>query len=238
MSVATLFSRSVFSGLNYDKAHNVARTDRLERGIVSGCQGVCATGDAIKLIGETTKGSQAINLVSQTLNSTKATSKLLDVASVGLNWAGKIVNPILCVAAVSRAAAAEDKKSASIEEFGAMGTMFLVENKIKKSLGLGKEPATYVNNKTLNGLAKWGKGLLTSTKWLNKLPTNKLTGMIKGVIFIAGSCLAFAAGKKAGKFVADNSTAKDFELKKLQKEHAELLQLLAAQNANQSNFVA
>jgi len=237
-AIADAFRKMIFAGMNDAKAHNITRADRVERGIVAGCQTVGVVDDTIKFVGETQKGQAAINALSRTLNSTATTSKAFDVVSKGVYWAGKAVNPILCVAALSRALADEDKKSAFIEEFSAMGSMFLVEGAIKRSLGLGGKTATYMNNKALSGAAKWGKNLLASIKWLNKVPTNRVTALIKGAIFVIGSCLAFSTGKEVAKHFTKNTTRKDFELAKMQKEQALIASLTASSNGTMANIVS
>ena len=118
-----------------------------------------------------------------------------------------------------------------------MGGMFAVEGAIKSNLGLNGKAAQYVNNKFLLNLGTKAKTFLATTKFLNKIPTNRLTGIVKAAIFVIGSCTGFAAGQKLGKLITKNTTEKDFQAKKMMKEQAQLAELLKAQNTAKTNIV-
>ncbi len=225
VALANALRKGWFAYTNNEKGNNYTRADRLERKITSYCQDIAATDEAIKVVKETTKGSQYVNALTNTLNASKSTSKLLEWAGKGANYASKAVNPILCVASGARVLAAEDKKSALLQEVGAMGGMFAIEGLIKHNLGLNGKAAAYVNNKTLNGIAKGIKTFAATNKFLKHIPTNRLTGILKAAIFVIGSCTGFALGGKLGKTIADNTTAKDFQMKKMLAEQAKIKEL-------------
>ncbi len=237
VALANALRKGWFAYTNGEKGNNFTRADRLERKVTSYCQDISTADETIKVVRETTKGSKYVDALSRTLNSSKNTSKLLDWTCKGAEFASKAVNPLLCVAAGARVLNAEDKKSAAIQELLAMGGMFAVEGAIKSNLGLNGKAAQYVNNKFLLNLGTKAKTFLATTKFLNKIPTNRLTGIVKAAIFVIGSCTGFAAGQKLGKLITKNTTEKDFQAKKMMKEQAQLAELLKAQNTAKTNIV-
>ncbi len=237
VALANALRKGWFAFTNAEKGNNYTRADRLERKVTSYCQDISTADETIKVVKETTKGSKCVDALARTLNSSKKTSKLLDWSCKGAEFASKAVNPLLCVAAGARVLNAEDKKSSFIQEGLAMGAMFGVEGIIKSNLGLAGKSAKYVNNKFLLNLATKTKTFLATTKFLNKIPTNRLTGIIKAAIFVIGSCTAFAAGQKLGKVITKNTTEKDFQEKKLLKEQMQLAKLMEGQKTSTTNFV-
>ena len=238
VALANALRKGWFAYTNGEKGNNYTRADRLERKVTSYCQDIAAADEAIKVAKETTKGSRYVNALTNTLNSSKSTSKLLEWAGKGANFASKAVNPILCVASGARVLSAKDKKSALLQEAGAMGGMFLFEGIIKKNLGLNGKPAAYVNNKVLSGAAKAIKTFAATNKFLKHIPTNRLTGILKAAIFVIGSCTGFALGGKLGKTVADNTTAKDFQMKKMMAEQAKINELNKSNAGQMTNVIA
>ena len=154
-----------------------------------------------------------LNGVSEGIHAARESSKIFDVVCKGVNFASKLVNPILVLASAARALHSEDKKSATIKETGAMIGMFGAEYLYKKFFGLGGYKPMYNNYNWSRTLSNGFKEFLSSNKYLSKLPTNKLTVLIKALGFIAVSCSAFALGSYAGKKVADNTTAKQYARK-------------------------
>ncbi len=209
VALANALRKGWFAYTNGEKGNNYTRADRLERKITSYCQDVTTANDTLKVVRETTRGSKYVDALSKTLNSSKNTSKLLEWTSKGANLAGKLVNPLLCVAAGARVLNEEDKKSSFIQEGAAMLGMFGIEGVIKSNLGLNGKPAKYVNNRFLRNIANNTKTFLATTKFLNKIPTNRLTGILKAAIFVIGSCTGFALGQKAGKLITKNTTEKE-----------------------------
>ena len=226
VALANALRKGWFAYTNSEKGNNYTRADRLERKVTSYCQDITTANDALQVVKETTRGSKYVDALSKTLNSSKNTSKLLEWTSKGAKLAGDLVNPLLCVAAGARVLNAEDKKSSLIQEGAAMAGMFAVEGFIKSNLGLAGKPAKYVNNKFMLNMAKNTKTFLATTKFLNKIPTNRLTGILKAAIFVIGSCTGFALGQKAGKLITKNTTEKDFQTKKMLKEQIQLAELL------------
>lgn len=228
VALANALRKGWFAYTNNEKANNITRADRVERRITSYCQDIGAADDTIRLVGQTTQGSKCVNALTSTMNASEPTSKLLQGASFVAKWASKLVNPILCVAAFSRAMSEEDKKSALIKESGAILGMFAFEGVTKAA----------------TGIATTGKGYqavasaLKLTKLMNKLPNNKYTGILKAILFVAASCTGFYLGGKAGKAIADNTTAKDFQHKKMLIEQAKINQLTASKTGLNTNYIA
>lgn len=73
---------------------------------------------------------------------------------------------------------------------------------------------------------------------ISKLPNNKYTGILKGIAFVAASCAGFGLGHDIGKAITKNTTEKDFQLKKLQMEQAQIAKLTAAQNGTKADIVS
>lgn len=229
VALANALRKTFFAYTNNEKANNVARADRAERRITSICQDIGAADDAIRFVGETTKGSRCVNALTDTMKASEPTSKLLQGANWIAKWASKLVNPILCVASAARVVSAEDKKSEGIKEVGAMAGMFAFEGITKAATGIAATGKGYQAVSKALGL----------TKLVSKLPNNKYTSILKAVIFVAASCTGFALGGKIGKAIADNTTAKDFqEKKRLLAEQAQIQQLTASQNGNNVNMAA
>lgn len=237
VALANALRKGWFAYTNGEKGNNYTRADRLERKVTSYCQDISAADEAIKVAKETTKGSKYVDALSRTLNGSKSTSKLLEWAGKGAEYASKAVNPILCVASGARVLSSEDKKSALLREACAMGGMFFVEGIIKKNLGLNGKPAAYVNNKVLSGAAKGIKTFLATNKFLKHIPTNRLTGILKAAIFVVGSCTGFGLGAKLGKTIADNTTAKDFQMKKMLAEQAKIQELNASNVGQKADVI-
>ena len=238
VALANALRKGWFAYTNAEKGYNYTRADRLERKVTSYCQDITTANDTIKVVRESARGSKYVDALSKTLNSSKNTSKLLEWASKGANLAGELVNPLLCVAAGARVLNAEDKKSSFIQEGAAMLGMFGIEGVIKSNLGLNGKPAKYVNNRFLRNIANNTKTFLATTKFLNKIPTNRLTGILKAAIFVIGSCTGFALGQKVGKLITKNTTEKDFQTKKMLKEQQQLNALLNSSNVDNKRFVA
>ena len=201
----------IFGCMNTDKANNSLRADQKERALVAGLQVKNAASDVLELAhGKTGAVADGLNKVSGTIETARNSSKIFDGVCKSVNILSKLVNPILCVASAVRAYKAEDKKSASIKELGAMSFMFAAEGAYKKLFGLGGNVAHYQNCKILNKIVTAGKNFCKSNKYLGKLPQGKLGGLVKALGFIVTSCGAFELGSRTGKFIADNTTAKAY----------------------------
>ena len=206
VALANAVRKSWFAYTNNEKAQNVARADRIERKATSLCQEVAVVDDSIKVLKTTSRGSRCVNAIADAMKNTKSTSKLLDWMGVVAKWASKLVNPMLCVAGAARAWSKEDKLSGTVQEVGALGTMFVVEGLIKKNFGLDGAKPTYKNNKILKGLVDGAKKFSKNNKWLGKLPQGKLGAIAKAGIFVIGSITGFAVGEQLGKLVAKHTT--------------------------------
>ncbi len=216
--LANALRKGFFAYTNNEKGHNASRSDRTERAAVSNLQTFSAASETVDLA----KGTKVGANLADTLKSTKTTSKLFKYVSKAANLASDLVNPLLIVASGARVYSADDKKSSAIQEGSAMGAMFLAEGQVKKLLGLKKGSVpTYTNSKVLTNIAEGIKKFCTNNKVLSKLPTNKITGVIKAISFVAASCTAFAVGGDIGKYVADNTTARSYQKEQLAKANKE-----------------
>lgn len=200
----------IFSGMNYDKAHNLARTDCAERGAVSIIQlGNSAKGVMNAAAGKSGAAADCINGVAETIKEARETSKVFDGVCKGANILSKMVNPILCLASVARVAHSEDKKKTGVKELGAMGLMFTGEGIWKRLFGLGGFTAKYSKYKWVNSAVNGVKKFLTTNKWLSKIPLGKWGTLLKALGFVAVSCSCFALGSKLGEVTADKIFDKD-----------------------------
>lgn len=200
--------------MNSKKARNTNRSDRIERGAVATLQMKNAACDVLDMSHGKESGVMGkINGVSTGIHSARNGSKIFDTICKGVNFVSKLVNPILVLAAAHRAYKAEDKKSSAIKEGGAILSMFGAEYAYKYFFGLAKHTPKY-NNYRMTKMASDGlKTFVSANKYLSKLPSAGVLGLIKSVGFIATSCTAFYLGGKIGKHIADNTTAKEYARK-------------------------
>lgn len=204
----------IFSCMNGEKANNSLRVDTKERGVVSLLQLKNSASGAMDLAkGKAGSVAGCLNTMSDTIHSARETSKVFDGVCKGVNVVSEWVNPLLVVASGVRVYNADDKKSAMIRETGAMSAMFGAEWAYKTLFGLGGKQATYQNYKALDKASKALKTVCESNKFLSKLPSGKIGGIIKALGFIATSCGAFALGSSIGDKIAENTTAKEYALK-------------------------
>ncbi len=232
-AIANAVRRMWFSFTNNDKAHNAMRADCKERQAVSIFQVAGASNDLVTAAKGTEKGAQYVNALTDTLKASEKASKLLEWTGKGVNLASKAVNPVLCLASLDRAFSAKDKKSALIQEGGAMLGMFAFEGVAKSALKLAP-----VNNTIYNGVAKWLVNGLKSTGLLSKLPNNKYTAILKGLAFVAASCIGFGLGKSTGKLITKHTTEKDFQMKKMLLEQQQIAKLTAPKDGLKANLIS
>ena len=204
----------IFGVMNTDKANNTFRADRKERAVVAGLQLKNAASDVLDLAKtKTGKIAGKLKTVSEGIHSARCASKVFDGLCKGVNFfAEKLINPILIGAGIVRVASADDKKSASIKEGGALTFMLAGEWGYKHLFGLGGKTAKYTQIKPLDMVAKGLKTFAKNNKVLSKLPLGKFTGLVKALGFIATSCSMFSLGEKAGQALADRTTAKQYAL--------------------------
>ena len=189
----------IFSGMNLDKARNIARTDCVERGAVSIIQlSNSARGVLHAAEGKTGVAAECLNGVADTIKEARETSKVFDGVCKGANILGKMVNPLLCLASVARVARSENKKSTAVKEIDAMGLMFTGEGIFKRLFGLGGFTASYSKYKWINTGVNAVKKFLTTNKWLSRIPLGKWGTLLKAIGFVAVSCACFSIGAKLG----------------------------------------
>ena len=205
-----------FCFTNSDKATNSMRVDQKERGLVAMLQLKNAASDVLDLSkGKQGKIAKGLTGVSTGIHAARESSKVFDSVCKGVNVLSKLVNPILVVASMVRAWKSDDKKSAAIRETGAMTFMFGGEWAFKSLFGLGGKTACYKNIKPVNAAVNAAKGIMSTNKYLSKLPANKVIGLLKAIGFIITSCGMFELGSKTGQAIADRTTAKAYA-----KEHS------------------
>lgn len=236
VALANALRKGWFAYTNNEKGQNLSRADHLERKVTSYCQDVGAAGDFVNVAKGTTKGARCFNTLAATMKATETSSKLFEYTGKAVNFAGQAVNPILCVASAARALSEEDKKSAIIQEFGAMTGMFLFEGVTKQALSLSKDSSMW--GKFCGGIAQNITKVAKATGLISKLPNNKYTGILKAITFIAASCAGFSFGRSVGKAITKNTTEKDFQLKKLQMEQEQIAKLTAQQNGTKANVIS
>ena len=220
--------------MNTDKENNSLRVDQKERGVVAGLQLKNAIGGAMDLSkGKDGKVAGCLNGMSNSLHTARNSSKIFDGVCKGINILSDWINPILILASMVRVYKSDDKKSAALREAGAMGAMLGAETVYKKAFGLGGEKAMYNNYKTTRNAAKWARTFCETNKYLSKLPTNQLTGLIKAVGFIITSCSAFALGGMAGQAVANRTTAVTYA-----KEHPSEDNTTEVETTSKKEFIA
>lgn len=167
--------------------------------------------NAIETVFKNVGGETGEKVLEKMSSSTGAATKVGAIAQ-------KAVNPLLCVAAGVRVLKDDDQYAALIEETSAMGMMFGTESVMKyaRSAITGSSQAT-------TGLAGKTANLLSSSstvtnltdkisKWYTNLGT-KTNGSAKqtlvrvgiDVLFVAGSILAYNAGKKIGELLSHRS---------------------------------
>lgn len=200
----------IFSGMNFDKAHNIARTDCAERGVVS----IIQLGNSAKgAIGAMAKKSDAlatcVGEMSDVIKGARETSKVFDGVCKGAGILSKAVNPLLCVASGVRVYKSKDKKRTAVKEAGAMSLMFAGEGVWKRLFGLGGHTASYTNYKWVNSAVNGIKKFLTTNKFLSKIPLGKWGVLLKALGFVAVSCTCFALGSKLGEKSASLMFDKD-----------------------------
>ena len=199
---------AVFGLMNTEKANNSLRVDQKERGLVAVLQVKNAASDVLDLSkGKKGKIAKGLTGVSTGIHQAREANKAFDSVCKGVNVLSKLVNPILVVASMVRAWKSDDKKSAALRETGAMTFMLGGEWGFKTLFGLGGKTACYKNIKPINAIVTAMKGVMSTNKYLNKLPANKVTGLIKAIGFIITSCGMFEIGSRAGNAIAQRTTA-------------------------------
>lgn len=202
---------AVFGLMNTEKANNSLRVDQKERGLVAVLQVKNAASDVLDLSkGKKGKIAKGLTGVSDGIHQAREINKTFDTVCKGVNVLSKLVNPILIVASMVRAWKSDDKKSAALREAGAMTFMLGGEWGFKTLFGLGGKTACYKNVKPVNAVVTALKGVMSTNKYLNKLPASKVTGLVKAIGFILTSCGMFELGSRAGIAVANRTTAKAY----------------------------
>ena len=184
--------------------NNVKKVENGEtaRGSVAFAQGSKIASAIAKYHNETAKtATEAYNIFGKYAQS----SKILDYAGKGINWATRNVNPLICLSAVYKTAKSDEKVHTGITQAGAISGMFLGEGMMKLAQDgiFNAENATklFENCKNISGLKSISEFVLKSGC------SGKLAAIAKGLAFVTTSITSYAIGEKLGSACADNVCA-------------------------------
>ncbi len=119
------------------------------------------------------------------------------------------INPLIWASAGLDVVFAENKKEALVENVSAIGTMRITEELMKKYLDKGVDKAVkkakdsdiaakIANNNTVKKISEkagtWIKS--RNSNLIKKIAKGGAPAIIKGVLFVVGSCLAYDIGRK------------------------------------------
>lgn len=140
-------------------------------------------------------------------------SKVLEYTGKAAKLASTYINPLICASAVVKVAKAnpEERDAVLVTNAAALGSMFAVEklmkNHLDKTIDSVKEDVLKMQSKS--------ETVEKVVKFLQKVGKGKLTPIIKGVAFVAGSCLAYSAGEGFGKLLMGDKAQKETKAKEL-----------------------
>ena len=207
---------SVFSTRNVDKS---AHGDFVRAGVAAGQAKNALVGlkDLDGTIGEYAK--KAVNAIETTAKNKEVVglgAKTLHYTAGVVDFASKWVNPLLCVSGGVKVAMADDKKSETIKQTSALGTMFLFEATGKRFF---MEPVRKQFAKTALGKKSWVSKLLKQMDRLDNF--HKTAGkssnwvkygipILKGLAYVGMSITGYSVGAVAGNKI--NEWRKEDEL--------------------------
>jgi hypothetical protein len=179
--MSNVISSAIFCARNVDKAEN---QDQIGRWAVVAGQGTKVVDHIKNLDNALGKGTkEAVDVFTKAAKN----EKLLGYAGKALDIAAKHVNPLICISSGIDVLRADDKESALITNSVALASMFGVEHLMKKHMD--KIPKMGF----MKGVSEKVMKFATDNKCEKKLPA-----IIHGVVFVTGSCLAWAAGQNIG----------------------------------------
>lgn len=190
--IAALASSTIFCARRSKKAKNERD---IFSAVLAGAQGNKAITAATKIDG--TIGNVATSVIDKFERVAK-NSKLIDYAGKGIKLASDYVNPLICVASGVKVLRSDDKKSTLIVEASALGSMFVVEGMMKKHLHKLVE---------IKGIDKIADRVLKYSE--QSKAKGLIPGLIKGIAFVVGSCVAYNLGQKGGEMLTGKPPEKE-----------------------------
>lgn len=186
---STLIRSTVFGVRNVDKTQQ----GHVGKFAVAGGQLRNAIVEAQRLDGIIGKTA---NTAVDTFKTLSKQEKALEVAGKGLKWAGQYVNPLIVVSSGIDVAMSDDKEKAFVENSIALGAMFGVEKLMKNHL------SDVVKIKGIDKIAQRISKAAEGTRY-----GKYLAPVAHGLTFVAGSCMAYAAGQKFGSLLMGDKQA-------------------------------
>lgn len=185
---------SVFLYNNVKKVENGEKA----RGTVVFAQGAKIAQAVAQYHDNTAKGAtEAYNIFGKYAK----TSKILDYAGKGVNWATHNVNPLICASAAYRTLTSDDKVHTGISQLGAISGMFLGEGLMKlhsdKLINEENVNKLVEQLKKVDGL----KGIATAI--LENGHGGKIASILKGIAFVTVSMTSYNIGQKLADDTAD-----------------------------------
>lgn len=179
----------IFGSRNIDKSANGQAREGAAVGQIKN-----VFNEAAKLDGIIGRGAQsALNAFSTFTKS----SKPLEYFGKAVDFAAKNVNPLICISAGIDVLNSDDKEYTLTTDAAGLAAMFGTEHLMKKHLGTivdsVKEDALKIQEKS-----KFAKEIIEAARKVGK---GKLTPIIKGIAFVAGSCTAYSVGEQFGKLL-------------------------------------
>lgn len=148
--------------------------------------------------------SQLDNTVGRTTKTATQAFGIASKDSIFLEGAGKVakfssshINPLIVASAVLDVATSENKEETAVISATSLGTMFTVENLMKKHLK--DVPKMKCFEKVTQAVNKLAKG----TKY-----GKYVAPVLEGVAFVVGSCTAYSVGQKFGEVLVGKSSDK------------------------------
>ena len=135
------------------------------------------------------------NTAVDAFNTISKETKIFSYAGEALGFAGKHINPLICVSACVDVALADDKEKTFVENSMGLGAMFATESFMKKHL------SDVVKIKGVDKIAASVMKAVEHTKYGKYVPA-----IVHGATFIVGSCLAYATGQKCGNALMGGDT--------------------------------
>lgn len=189
----------VFGERNIDKSANGQAREGVAVGQIKN-----VFNEAAKLDGKIGKGAKT---ALEAFNSLTKSSKPLEYVGKAVDIAAKNVNPLICLSAGIDVLNSDDKEYTLTTDVAGLTAMFGVEHLMKKHLGNAIDAVTkrIVENKDKN------KIIDEVVKITQTNAKGKMMPIVKGLAFVAGSCVAYSIGEQFGKLLLgrDKMTQKE-----------------------------
>ncbi len=186
--MSNIVSSAIFCIRNVDKAENHGKIGRWS---VAAGQAKKVSDCIFKLENKYIKQSAKV------IKTFSEGSKIAEYTTKALDFAGKNINPLLCVSAGIDIINSDDKEAAFVTNAAALSSMFTVEKIMNKYLN--EIPKMKCLKGITDKVLKFSKG--------NKVK-GKIPAIIHGVAFVVGSCTAYSIGEKFGKSLVSERVEK------------------------------